>query len=116
MGKPEGQSFQFFAIVSQYKEPVKHKSQVSEQSTSSGKTTVTVNSPNPIVGLGVEALDGYPLGYPFDKPMAEPMHHVPNVHFHEVFVYHKTEDEIHNPTRDTVYRGTEDETHPARSI
>lgn len=55
---------------------------------------------NPIVGLGVEAVDGQPLGYPFDKPGDQAINCAPNVHFQEVFVYHKKIDEINNPARD----------------
>jgi len=93
-GKHGGQVYQFYVIVSQYK-PYTHYSQKQHQV----YQTRTQGYQNeyykyPVVGLGVQYLDAYPLGYPFDRPIDEYYFYVPNSYFHDVVIYHDQMDDI----------------------
>jgi len=99
-GKYGGQVYQFYVMVSPYKAHdisghtyqklhQKHY-QVSEKSYGHEYEYFKY----PMVGLGVQAFDDYPLGYPFDRPINEQYFYVPNAYFQDVVIYHKHMDQI----------------------
>lgn len=61
----------------------------------------------PMVGLGVQYLDDYPLGYPFDRPINERFFYVPNCWFQDVVIYHKYMKHIDNAMWHKNKRGME---------
>ncbi|KAF2901634.1 hypothetical protein ILUMI_04559 [Ignelater luminosus] len=92
-GKHGGQTYQFYVIVSQYK-PFTMYGQQQQRQVYQKRTQGYQNEyyKYPVVGLGVQYLDAYPLGYPFDKPIDEYTFYVPNAHFQDVVIYHKQVD------------------------
>jgi len=103
-GKHGGQVYQFYAIVSPYKAPSQWAHQQEhyqhyhhdEQYLQHQQVYQKLHGhyeyeyvKYPMVGLGVQYLDDYPLGYPFDRPIDEYSFYVPNGYFQDVVIYHK---------------------------
>lgn len=83
-GAKGGQTYQIYVIVSPYKK-YPHK-----------REETSLNYYFPRVGTGGNYIDGLPFGYPFDRRIenVHEFYSVPNSYFHDVVIYHKTEDEI----------------------
>lgn len=103
-GKHGGQTYQFYVIVSPYKAPTllgkKQQEQKSYQTIYDKlhEGEVYEYFKYPMVGLGVQYLDAYPLGYPFDRTIDEYNFYVPNSYFQDVLIYHKHLDEVNQST------------------
>lgn len=83
-GTKGGQTYQIYVLVSPYKPPNKYDSSKSYY---------------PVVGLGSQYIDGYPLGYPFDRPIKEPSFKVPNAYFQDAVIYFKNYEDINAPAQ-----------------
>ncbi|KAF5294361.1 hypothetical protein FQR65_LT10814 [Abscondita terminalis] len=81
-GRASGQTFYMYVIVSPYKPLVLDKDAIV-----------------PVVGLGVERLDDFALGFPFDRPINKRDFYVPNSYFQNVMVNHEGDDTIYGLTR-----------------
>jgi hypothetical protein len=75
MGSRGGMTYQFYVMVSKQLPYKTH-------------TTV------PMVGSGMQYVDSYPMGYPFDRPVywEQVFYDIPNSYFHEVKIYHEHHD------------------------
>lgn len=78
-GAKGGQTFQFYVLISPYKPPMKYDAQKYYY---------------PVVGLGSQYMDGYPLGYPFDRPIKESSFQVPNAYFQDAVIYFSNVDDV----------------------
>ncbi|KAJ8923138.1 hypothetical protein NQ315_001692 [Exocentrus adspersus] len=84
-GTPDGMTYQFYVMVYEY-EPFHKQEEHPEQ-----------HFNYPMVGTGGQYIDGYSLGYPFDRHIKyEHMwEHIPNSYFYETKIYHKHSEEDH---------------------
>ncbi|XP_044272349.1 arylphorin subunit alpha-like [Tribolium madens] len=73
-----GFPYQFYVFVTKH---VPYKNQKSEV---------------PVVGSGYQYVDGYPMGYPFDRPVyyGQVFYEIPNGYFYETKVYHRDADAV----------------------
>ena len=81
-GKREGQVFQVYVIVNKYQAP--------------GRAEVQQNYYFHRVGTGMNYIDNYAFGFPFDRAIVSSEFKVPNSRFQEVVVYHKNVDELNS--------------------
>ncbi|KAF5303332.1 hypothetical protein FQA39_LY10071 [Lamprigera yunnana] len=81
-GRASGQTFYMYVIVNLYKPLVLEKGAIV-----------------PIVGLGIERLDDFALGFPFDRPIDKRNFYVPNSFFQNVMIHHEGDDTIYGLTR-----------------
>ena len=79
-GKPAGQSYQMFFMVTPYKAP----------DNKAAYDTVTSAG----VGTGTRYLDHDAFGYPFDRYIDETAFFTPNMYFKDVKVYHRKYEEM----------------------
>ncbi|XP_044731626.1 allergen Cr-PI-like [Chrysoperla carnea] len=78
-GTRSGMVYQIFVMVT----PYQGTHQVTEEQ------TYTCG-----VGTGSRSIDNLPLGYPLDRKIDVSQFYVPNMHFQDVVIYHKTLDEV----------------------
>lgn len=81
-GLKSGMPFQFYFIVSPYYEPTLPQYKGYDPIVSCG------------VGSGSRYVDKLPFGYPFDRQINEKYFYVPNSHFEDVYIYHKSDDYV----------------------
>lgn len=81
-GKKGGQIYRLFVHVSPYHAPA------IEQFTGFDKV-VSIG-----IGSGARWVDSLPFGYPLDRYIDELVWYTPNMHYHEVNIFHKKENEI----------------------
>ncbi|KAF2901629.1 hypothetical protein ILUMI_04554 [Ignelater luminosus] len=125
-GKIGGQVYQFYVIVSPYK-PVgnwghQHQNYLQHYHQKYPQHHEVYQKLHagqdygfwqyPMVGLGVQYLDDYPLGYPFDKPISTYSFYVPNSYFQDVVIYHKHTGDINTSAyHGDTYHHVEDTYH-----
>ncbi|KAF2892662.1 hypothetical protein ILUMI_13512, partial [Ignelater luminosus] len=114
-GKRGGQTYQFYVIVSPYKvnahyqqryQVQQHQQQQHHQQYHQyhGQVQEQVHTYYyPVVGLGVQHVDSYPLGYPFDRQINQRVFYVPNAHFQDVIIYHRHVNEINASNQPQEY-------------
>lgn len=81
-GKKGGQIYKLFVHIAPYHAPTL------EQGTGYDKV-VSVG-----IGSGARWVDSLPFGYPLNRPIDELVWFTPNMHYHEVNIFHKKENEI----------------------
>jgi len=81
-GRRGGMMFQFFFMITEFIPPK------NEQFTGYDKTLSCG------VGTGARFIDNLPFGYPFDRPIDEKNWMTPNMMYHDVNIFHKTEMDI----------------------
>jgi hypothetical protein len=56
----------------------------------------------PMVGTGSQYVDGYPMGYPFDRPVYwdKVFFDIPNAYFYETKIYHRDADAVNYSQQD----------------
>jgi hypothetical protein len=81
-GKPEGQVFQIYVIINPYRAP--------------GRQEVQQNYYFHRVGTGMNYIDNYAFGFPFDRQIVSSEFKVPNFRFQDVVVYHKNLDDLNS--------------------
>jgi hypothetical protein len=96
-GSYGGVPYQFYVVVSKVV-PYKYR-----------KTDI------PMVGTGSQYVDGYPMGYPFDRPVYwdKVFFDIPNAYFYETKIYHRDADAVNYSQQDYYskqqnYRGSYD--------
>uniref|UniRef100_UPI00313433C7 hexamerin 1B precursor n=1 Tax=Tribolium castaneum TaxID=7070 RepID=UPI00313433C7 len=59
----------------------------------------------PMVGMGSQYVDGYPMGYPFDRPVyyGYMYYAIPNGYFYETKIYHRDSDVFNYSQQDYYY-------------
>ncbi|KAJ8972032.1 hypothetical protein NQ314_000415 [Rhamnusium bicolor] len=84
-GSPEGKTYQIYVIVYPYEQYKGKDQEIGEYY-------------YPKVGTGAIHVDGYPLGYPFDRfiKFEKLWKQIPNSYFYEAKIYHKHSDEINS--------------------
>ena len=82
-----GFEYQFYVIVSQYVPNKYHQEYTNEYY-------------YPKIGTGDKYIDGYPLGYPFERPIYydQVFYNIPNSYFYTTKIYHRNENEINAST------------------
>lgn len=94
-GKPGGQIFQVFVIISPFK-------------ASSLKSEESKNYYYPRVGTGGNYIDSLPFGYPFDRPIDEyNFYKVPNAYFQEVIIYNKNEEDVNASVQSDIQKDSQ---------
>lgn len=79
MGKKGGHPFQFFIHIAPYHAPHTPQYSTFDPTISTG------------VGSGSQYVDALPFYYPLDRPIDEYYWYTPNMYYHDVFIYHKTD-------------------------
>ncbi|EFA09253.1 hexamerin 5 precursor [Tribolium castaneum] len=81
-GKREGQVFQFYVIINPYQAP--------------GRQEVQQDYYFHRVGTGMNYIDNYAFGFPFDRTIVSYDFKVPNSKFQDVTIYHKSSDDLNS--------------------